>query len=101
MLGCAERLTSLWLYPQRELGELARSMVVIWRAGGRDVDHLQSLNSEIVAEDDHVGTLFRGNSLASKAMDQVRVFTIGARGLPPLLGQHMPVMGFTRIGTHP
>lgn len=54
----------------RNLNELARSLVVIWRGGGRDVKLLERLNAGIVAEDDSVGTLFRGNSLASKAMDQ-------------------------------
>lgn len=42
----------------------------IWLSSQKDVDLIRRLNQSVVAQEESVGTLFRGNSLASKVMDQ-------------------------------
>lgn len=63
------------LHQSTTLNDYARDLNTVWRATGTTVPMLDGLNQELVAAESRPETLFRGNSLASKAMDQYMKMT--------------------------
>eukprot|EP01147_Barroeca_monosierra_P005601 gene5601-181_t len=50
--------------------DMAKHLVRLWEQSDLAVKHLSQLTNLAIQKEDSVGTLFRGNSLASKCMDQ-------------------------------
>ncbi len=57
-------------HTQNNLNELARHLLRVWQSAGKECEILSHLNADVINAETSTGTLFRGNSLASKGMDQ-------------------------------
>lgn len=57
-------------HKQSQLNDTARNLLRVWQSEKKETHFLVKLNDRVVAEEERAATLFRGNSLASKAMDQ-------------------------------
>jgi hypothetical protein len=55
------------------MNETARQLLSVFMSSGQEVDFLKAIVGKSLEGEQQSSTLFRGNSLASKAIEQVRV----------------------------